>query len=95
MPLFRAAATLVLAASTLAASTLAAPRETPAHGAIGATINGARLLGVDRDLGTVATGKLADLVAVPGDPLDDITRLAHPAFVMKGGSEFATPAAAR
>jgi imidazolonepropionase-like amidohydrolase len=50
------------------------------------TLNGARLLGVEHDLGTVATGKLADLVAVPGNPLDDITRLQQPAFVMKGGS---------
>lgn len=50
------------------------------------TLNGARLLGVDRDLGTVATGKLADLVAVPGNPLEDVTRLQKPAFVMKAGA---------
>lgn len=50
------------------------------------TLNGATLLGVDRDLGTVTTGKLADLVAVAGNPLEDITRLEHAAFVMKGGA---------
>jgi imidazolonepropionase-like amidohydrolase len=36
-------------------------------------------------LGTVAAGKLADLVAVAGNPLEDARRLATTAFVMKGG----------
>jgi imidazolonepropionase-like amidohydrolase len=49
------------------------------------TLNGARLLGVDGELGTVAKGKLADLVAVEGNPLDDVTRLQRGGFVMKGG----------
>ncbi|MBX7126290.1 MAG: amidohydrolase family protein [Cyclobacteriaceae bacterium] len=49
------------------------------------TRNGARLLGVDQELGTVETGKLADLVAVPGNPLLDVRLLEHPDFVMKGG----------
>ena len=56
------------------------------------TRNGAQLLGVDRDLGTVTAGKLADLVAVAGDPLTDITRLQRPAFVMKGGAVVKGPA---
>lgn len=55
------------------------------------TRNGARLLGVERDLGTVSTGKLADLVAVPGNPLEDVARLAHPSFVMKGGVVAVSP----
>ncbi len=50
-----------------------------------ATLNTARLLGVDNELGTVSAGKLADLVAVPGNPLDNIALLARPDFVMKGG----------
>jgi imidazolonepropionase-like amidohydrolase len=33
----------------------------------------------------VSTGKLADLVAVSGNPLDDVTRLQRPTLVMKGG----------
>jgi len=49
------------------------------------TLNGARLLGIEGDLGTVSTGKLADLVAVSGNPLDDVTRLQRPTLVMKGG----------
>jgi imidazolonepropionase-like amidohydrolase len=50
-----------------------------------ATLEGARLLGVERDLGTVEKGKFADLVAVPGDPLADISLMTKVHFVMKGG----------
>jgi imidazolonepropionase-like amidohydrolase len=49
------------------------------------TMNAATLLGMEHDVGAVEAGKFADLVAVPGDPLADITVLQHPAFVMKGG----------
>ncbi len=52
------------------------------------TRNAARLLGIDKDLGTVEVGKLADLVAVPGNPLTDIRLLTQPDFVMKGGVVF-------
>lgn len=45
----------------------------------------ATLLGIDDRLGTIATGKLADLVAVPGNPLDDIQATEHVSFVMKDG----------
>lgn len=68
---------------------------TPMEAITVGTLNGARLLGVDRDLGTVATGKLADLVAVAGNPLEDVSRLAHATFVMKGGAVFVAPATAR
>jgi imidazolonepropionase-like amidohydrolase len=36
-------------------------------------------------VGSLRAGKLADVIAVPGDPLADITRLEHVGFVMKGG----------
>jgi imidazolonepropionase-like amidohydrolase len=50
-----------------------------------ATSAAARLLGVEADLGTIETGKLADLVLVDGDPTTDLRRLATPALVIKGG----------
>ncbi len=50
-----------------------------------ATREAARLIGVDRDLGTVEKGKYADLTAVPGDVLADISLVRHVSFVMKGG----------
>jgi imidazolonepropionase-like amidohydrolase len=58
---------------------------TPMQAIQAGTMNAATLLGVERDVGSVEAGKFADFVAVPGDPLADITRLQHPAFVMKGG----------
>ena len=54
-----------------------------------ATVNAAELLGVN-DRGRIAEGLLADLVAVPGNPLDDISTLADVRFVMKGGTVFPT-----
>jgi imidazolonepropionase-like amidohydrolase len=50
-----------------------------------ATTNAARLIGRDKDVGTVAAGKLADLVAVEGDPLTDPAVLTKVKWVMKGG----------
>jgi imidazolonepropionase-like amidohydrolase len=50
-----------------------------------ATINAAKLLRVEGDLGTVEKGKIADLVAVQGDPLQDIGLLKNVRFVMKDG----------
>ncbi len=43
-------------------------------------------MGWQDQFGTVEKGKYADLVAVEGDPLKDITELARVEFVMKGGS---------
>ena len=50
-----------------------------------ATIVPARYLGVDDRLGSIEAGKLADIVAVPGDPLDDVHVLERVQFVMKEG----------
>ena len=49
------------------------------------TSNGARLLGLDDEIGTVSTGKLADLVLVDGDPLTDLRRLESPRMVIQRG----------
>jgi imidazolonepropionase-like amidohydrolase len=49
-----------------------------------ATINAAEVLGVS-DRGAIEPGKLADLVAVPGDPLRDITATERVSWVMQGG----------
>jgi len=50
-----------------------------------ATINAADLLGWADDIGAVEPGKYADLIAVDGDVLKNITQLEHVKFVMKGG----------
>lgn len=50
-----------------------------------ATYHGARLLGIDDRLGTIEKGKLADLIAVKGNPLDDINLMNSIRFVMKDG----------
>lgn len=50
-----------------------------------ATIVPARYLGIDDRLGSVEAGKLADIVAVPGDPRADIHVMEHVGFVMKEG----------
>ena len=50
-----------------------------------ATVNAAALLGTSKDTGAVEPGKFADIIAVSGDPLKDITVMEHVTFVMKGG----------
>ncbi|RMD86093.1 MAG: amidohydrolase family protein, partial [Calditrichaeota bacterium] len=50
-----------------------------------ATLVAAQLLGVEDRLGTIEKGKIADVIAVDGNPLDDITVLQHVTFVMKEG----------
>ena len=49
------------------------------------TMNGAKLLGWDQNLGSLTTGKWADIVAVSGDPLKDIHAMEKVVFVMKNG----------
>jgi imidazolonepropionase-like amidohydrolase len=48
-------------------------------------LNGARLLDWEHDLGALKPGYYADIIAVPGNPLDDMRVLEHVSFVMKGG----------
>jgi imidazolonepropionase-like amidohydrolase len=50
-----------------------------------ATVNAAQLLKHDQELGSITPGKLADIVAVPGNPLDDISAMRRVSFVMKQG----------
>ena len=49
------------------------------------TLNAAKLLGWDKNLGSLAVGKWADIVAVSGDPLKDIHNMQSVVFVMKNG----------
>jgi imidazolonepropionase-like amidohydrolase len=49
-------------------------------------INGAKVLGWQSEIGQLKPGYFADIVAVPGNPIDDITALKRIAFVMKGGA---------
>ncbi|HUQ53560.1 MAG TPA: amidohydrolase family protein [Gammaproteobacteria bacterium] len=58
---------------------------TPARAIQAGTIVNARVMGWEDRIGSIEVGKLADLIAVAGDPLADITELQRVAFVMKGG----------
>ena len=58
---------------------------TPEQALRSATVTAAELLGWQDQLGTVEAGKLADIVAVPGNPLQDVAVLGRVQFVMKDG----------
>ena len=58
---------------------------TPARAIRSATSDAAELLGRPKDVGRVAAGCMADLIAVAGDPLPDVRALESVGFVMKGG----------
>jgi imidazolonepropionase-like amidohydrolase len=61
----------------------------PAAAAIhAATVNAADLLGLGAEIGSLEPGKRADLIAVAGDPLADVTVLKRVAFVMKDGTVY-------
>jgi len=51
-----------------------------------ATINAARLLGVEAQVGSIAVGKYADIIATAANPLQDISTLRNVVYVMKGGA---------
>ena len=59
--------------------------QTPMQAIQSATFNAAALIGVADQIGSIRPGKLADLIAVPGNPLEDITELERVSFVMKEG----------
>ena len=58
---------------------------TPIQAIRAATLNGAEALDMTGDVGSIAVGRYADIIAVDGDPLADVTRLEHVAAVVKGG----------
>ena len=61
----------------------------PAYEAIkSATVGASDLLRISEDYGTLEAGKMADIVAVKGDPLEDISILQQVRFVMKDGKVF-------
>jgi imidazolonepropionase-like amidohydrolase len=64
---------------------------TPSQSIHSATVTASELLGMQDKIGTLEPGKLADIVAVPGDPLADISILEKVDFVMKAGTVYRKP----
>ena len=58
---------------------------TPIEAIRAATLNAAEALGMGGDIGAIVVGRFADIIAIEGDPLADVTRLQHVAAVVKGG----------
>jgi imidazolonepropionase-like amidohydrolase len=52
------------------------------------TLDAARMMGADRDSGSITEGKFADVIAVRGDPLRHIDVLREPRIVIKHGRRF-------
>ena len=67
---------------------------TPMQAIQAATMGGAELIGVLDKVGSIRKGKLADLIATPGDPTKDVTQLEHVQFVMKDGKVYKSSDAA-
>jgi imidazolonepropionase-like amidohydrolase len=64
---------------------------TPMEALQAATIEGARLLDQTDNLGSIREGRYADIIAIEGDPIADITLLENVSFVMKGGQVYKQP----
>jgi imidazolonepropionase-like amidohydrolase len=56
-----------------------------------ATVHAAELMGWPEDVGAIEAGRYADIIAVAGDPLEDVRLLENVSFVMKGGKVYKTP----
>lgn len=57
----------------------------PMDAIVAGTMNSAKLLGLDKNIGTLTVGKYADIVAVAGNPLENIRTMENAVFVMKNG----------
>jgi imidazolonepropionase-like amidohydrolase len=64
----------------------------PMDAIVAGTLSAARVLGWEKNVGSLAAGKWADVVAVPGDPTADITHMENVMFVMKNGVIYKAPA---
>lgn len=71
--------------STKQFRTMVALGMTPIDAIRSATVNAAKYMGWEKDVGDIAVGRYADFVAVDGNPLTDISRLEHVRVVVKGG----------
>ena len=63
----------------------------PAAALLSGTRESAKLLGIDGEVGTLEAGKFADIVAVPGNVLENIAATEKPLFVMKRGQVIRAP----
>ena len=61
---------------------------TPSQALIAATMGGAIIMGKDKEIGKIAPGYDADIIALDGNPLEDLNRLRHVDFVIKKGQVF-------
>lgn len=66
----------------------------PMDAIVAGTLNSAKVLGWEKNTGSLTTGKWADVVAVPGDPIADIRRMERTVFVMKSGVIYKSPGGA-
>ena len=64
---------------------------TPMQAIQAATVTAAEALGRTSDVGAIAVGRYGDIIGVAGDPLADVSKLQHVAFVMKGGTVVKSP----